>query len=112
MAINTEDRRRSAVGILPIADGTISGVDKQHTAGFYRGIPAAVPVITPYPLNISITESLEFGISITDTVALSVALYPELGLYPATTLYPFNGIYISVDDSAEYTITVSISGGS
>lgn len=43
MAINTEDRRRSVVGILPIADGTISGVDKQHVAGFYRGIAVTTP---------------------------------------------------------------------
>lgn len=44
MAINTEDRRRSVVGILPVADGAIFGVDKQHVAGLYRGIAAVTPV--------------------------------------------------------------------
>ena len=47
MAIDSEDRRRSVVGIFPIADGTISGVDKQHVAGFYRGIAAGEPVEPP-----------------------------------------------------------------
>lgn len=44
MAIDTEDRRRSVVGILPVADGTVFGVDKRHVAGFYRGIAAVAPV--------------------------------------------------------------------
>ena len=47
MAINTENRRRSVVGILPTTDGTIFGVDKQHVAGFYRGIAAVSAVVTP-----------------------------------------------------------------
>ena len=44
MAIDTEDKRRSVVGILPVTDGAIFGVDKQHVAGFYRGIIAVTPV--------------------------------------------------------------------
>ena len=44
MAIDTEDRRRSVVGILPVTDGAVFGVDKQHVAGFYRGIAAVTPV--------------------------------------------------------------------
>lgn len=47
IAIDSEDKRRSALGLpwsinLPIADGTISGADKQHAAWQYRGILAAV----------------------------------------------------------------------
>ena len=47
MTIDSEDKRRSAsnwgLWILPVPDGTISGADKQHVAGFYRGIAASSP---------------------------------------------------------------------
>jgi hypothetical protein len=51
MAIDTEDKRRSVVGVFraltipPVPDSSISGVDKQHTAGYYRGIAAQSPVV-------------------------------------------------------------------
>lgn len=46
MAVDTEDRRRSAMQfpfttVLPVADGTISGADKQHIVWLYRGILAS-----------------------------------------------------------------------
>lgn len=50
MAIDSEDKRRSVLRILPIADGTISGVDKQHAAGFYRGIAAQSPIAGTIPV--------------------------------------------------------------
>lgn len=47
MAIDTHDKRRSVLGtilpflaVYPVADGTVSGVDKQHAGGDYRGIAA------------------------------------------------------------------------
>jgi hypothetical protein len=43
MAIDSEDKRRSVLRILPIADNSISGVDKQHIVGLYRGIAAQAP---------------------------------------------------------------------
>lgn len=57
---------------------------------------------TPFPLSIIITESLEYGITLTDAEALSYVLYPIPGLYPATALYPTEGI----------NVTVTTSGGS
>ena len=59
MAIDTEDRRRSVVGILPMADSTIYGVDKQHVAGFYRGIAAASPVVIVTPSCRTVTIPYE-----------------------------------------------------
>ena len=50
MAIDSEDKRRSVVRIMPIADGTISGVDKQHVAGLYRGIAAQSPLGVGAPI--------------------------------------------------------------
>jgi len=44
-AIDTEDKRRSVVRIYPIPDGSITGVDKQHVAGFYRGISSSLPTV-------------------------------------------------------------------
>ena len=50
MAIDSEDKRRSVIGILPIADNLISGVDKQHIAGLYRGIAAQSPTAGTIPV--------------------------------------------------------------
>ena len=56
MAIDTEDKRRSAVSttpglrILPVADGSITQPDWQHTAKVYRGITADNPVAVSVPL--------------------------------------------------------------
>ncbi len=56
MAIDTETKRRSVMNlatggrwrILPVADGTIDGGDKQHLLGYYAGIPwGAAAAITP-----------------------------------------------------------------
>ena len=66
----------------------------------------------PYPLNIVITELLEFGISIVDVKSLPIALYPELELFPAATLYPFNGLNLTIRESLEYSIIVTTTGGS
>jgi hypothetical protein len=45
MAIDTENKRRSAAGfflfnINPVPDGTISSYDREHVAGVYSGIAA------------------------------------------------------------------------
>ena len=57
MAIDTEDKRRSAIStmpgirILPVADGAIIQADWQHTAKIYRGIAAGAgspAVLGPY----------------------------------------------------------------
>lgn len=45
MAIDTEDKRRSVAGIPMNPDGTINAQDRQHIAGFYRGIAAAAPPV-------------------------------------------------------------------
>jgi hypothetical protein len=52
MAIDTEDKRRSALSvmpgirILPIADGSITQPDWQHVGKLYRGIAAGgVPAV-------------------------------------------------------------------
>ena len=40
MAIDTENKRRSVVYILPEPDGTIAAVDRQQTGWIYSGIAA------------------------------------------------------------------------
>lgn len=50
MAIDSANKRRSAASrgffkrCFPVADGSITGVDKQHEVGRYRGVAAAAPV--------------------------------------------------------------------
>lgn len=54
MAIDTEDKRRSAaphlwgipgMGTAPVPNTDIDAGDREHFAGFYRGISAAGPVV-------------------------------------------------------------------
>lgn len=50
MAVDSETKRRSALGMLvmaltiaPVPDGTISAVDREHITGIYAGIAPAAP---------------------------------------------------------------------
>ena len=48
MAVDTENKRRSAFNlnpftVVPEQDGTVSAVDRQQAAGVYSGIAAAAP---------------------------------------------------------------------
>ena len=51
MAIDTENKRRSVIGythpaiVLPLPDGTISQLDRQHVCGIYSGIAAAAAAV-------------------------------------------------------------------
>jgi len=45
MAVDTENKRRSVAGLVPVADGTVSRVDSQQVAGFYCGIAAGTPAV-------------------------------------------------------------------
>jgi hypothetical protein len=47
MAIDTENKRRSVIYILPIPDGIIDADDRRHVAYIYRGI--STPVISTSP---------------------------------------------------------------
>ncbi len=58
MAVDTETKRRSALGmvimalaIAPVPDGTIAAVDREHIVGIYAGIAPAAPVVTTTLLN-------------------------------------------------------------
>lgn len=54
MAIDTEDKRRSVMGMspivtLPVPDGDISSEqDRRHIAGLYRGEAAGPPGAAPF----------------------------------------------------------------
>lgn len=62
MAIDTEDKRRSAASrglwkrCFPVPDGTISGVDKQHAASRYRGIAAGIPAAAVYLIAAAVSQ--------------------------------------------------------
>ncbi len=38
MAIDTEDKRRVAIGVLPVPDSDINRADRRHVLLIYRGI--------------------------------------------------------------------------
>lgn len=53
MAIDTENKRRSVVYILPVPDSTIDQADRQQAIWIYSGIlAAATTAVTPSPLRI------------------------------------------------------------
>lgn len=71
MAIDTRDKRASAVAMLMpwlvapmVPDGSIDGTDKQHVVGVYRGIGSVPPtLIVGQPrLSAGTVSSLEAGI--------------------------------------------------
>lgn len=50
MAIDTEDKRRSAVNmplftVMPTADGSIDAQDREQATGYYSGITPATPEV-------------------------------------------------------------------
>lgn len=53
MAIDTEDKRRSALneGILPVADGSVDQQDRPHSVWIYRGINITGAVTITNALN-------------------------------------------------------------
>lgn len=60
MAVDSANKRASVSGdMLPFPDGAINKGDRQHTAGDYRGIPAAVPGALPGRIHLQ--ELLQDG---------------------------------------------------
>ena len=91
MAIDTENKRRSAIkwhpvlNIFPVPDGDISIFDRRHAAGRYRGLPVPVSLsggLTPTgALSRTVTRYRGFDGTLTPSGALSRALtaYRSLG---------------------------------
>ena len=49
MAIDTENKRRSVLGVLPVPDGVIDGCDRRQVLRLYRGF-----VRLPGPLRVAV----------------------------------------------------------
>jgi hypothetical protein len=47
MAVDTEDKRRSVLTVLPIPNADVDAGDREQVAWLYRGIPAAPPLAQP-----------------------------------------------------------------
>ncbi len=65
MAVDSETKRRSALGMLvmalaiaPVPDGAIAAVDREHIVGIYAGIAPAAPGVTTTALNIISTTTI------------------------------------------------------
>ena len=59
MAVDTETKRRSALGmvimalaIAPVPDGTIAAIDREHIIGIYAGIAPAAPGVSTTAIHI------------------------------------------------------------
>ncbi len=68
MAIDTENKRRSIVGLggigvmLPVPDTVIDQGDRQQIAGYYRGILALNPIVIPKLLFKLVDDANIFGV--------------------------------------------------
>ena len=81
----------------------LSGIHEYHGVG----------IVTPYPLTIVLSESLEYGILLSESLSTSFALVPSNSLTPSNTLTPTNGMILaSVMESTEYSIVLTQTGGS
>jgi len=45
MAVDTENKRRSVIQVLPVADGTVVQADRQQVGWLYAGIAVGEPVV-------------------------------------------------------------------
>ncbi len=115
MAIDTENKRRSAQYIFPIADGAISILDRRHAEWEYRGLPIGISVggsITPTgSLSKIVTHLLSLSGEITPTGALTKKLFLSFGgsLTPVGALVPHAIFIISVGGEITPSGGVSIS---
>ena len=73
MAIDNENKRRSVIKIFPIPDGAIAGVDRQHIAGFYRGI-STLPTDSIFPINVYVYEKYIHGVQMSDGAIFGVII--------------------------------------
>lgn len=51
MAIDTQNKRRSVVHVLPVPDGSITAPDRVQVAWIYSGITIAGPLALLFPDN-------------------------------------------------------------
>lgn len=77
MAIDTENKRRSAANwicrIPPAPDGSISGVDREHVAGFYCGIPSGTPKL-PELLDLTLLNLEGLDLTLLNLLGLDLTL--------------------------------------
>ena len=66
MAVDTEAKRRSALGmvimalaIAPVPDGTVAAVDREHIIGIYAGIAPSSPAVDTDNIYIISTSKIE-----------------------------------------------------
>lgn len=91
MAIDTENKRRSAIrwhpilNVFPVPDGTISVFDRRHAAGRYRGLPVPVALggtLTPtgaLSRTVERFRSLDGGLTPTGALSRVLTAYRSLG---------------------------------
>ncbi len=66
MAVDTETKRRSALGMVimalvvaPVPDNTVAAVDREHIIGIYAGIAPASPGVTTTAIHILSTSPID-----------------------------------------------------
>ena len=112
MAIDTEDKRRSAarwhpvMNVFPVPDGVISIFDRRHAAGRYRGLPVPVALsggLTPSgALSRTLSLFRAYGGTLTPTGDLATVLsaFKSLG----------GGLTPSGDLATVLTLVVALGG--
>jgi len=58
MAIDTQNKRRSTVAVLPVADGAIGTQDRPHVCWIYAGLViGALADLVEFPLTVIVNQS-------------------------------------------------------
>jgi hypothetical protein len=114
MAIDTEDKRRSVVGILPIPDGeTLTEADRKQVIWIYNGLP----FIRPFQLTL---KERSFDLTLTLGRVFNLTLPPrsfQLTLENraekpmSKRVIDQSPVEIGADETAPWTLTIPSSWG-
>jgi len=90
MAVDTQTKRRSALGMVimalavaPVPDGTVAAVDREHIIGIYAGISPATPGVATTAIHIFSTSPItsNFASDSGDNVLVNDTLEVQQDLY-------------------------------
>ncbi len=113
MAIDTEDKRRSVIHILPDPDGeALTEADRKQVVWIYSGLPFVRPEILAVDnRDLSLTLSPERDLTLTLSERALALTIPNRGSIMVSKRQILQSPEIGIEETAPYTLTVPASWG-
>ncbi len=114
MAIDTENKRRSVIGVLPIPDGEpVTEADRKQVAWIYNGLPFVEPLILTLQAdrNLALTLQADRNLSLTLPFRPINLTLPESGTIMSKRKMEQSPVEIGVEEIVPQTLTVPPSWG-